>query len=116
MLPPALASSVITHAGSVRDRPHWHGPRSFTLGPSAIARSARLAIAQWQAPISALTARPRRADEPGIKDSDPPRPRRRRSPGRPIHIRLENCRLAEAPRFALCTAGRQTEIAAAKQT
>jgi hypothetical protein len=39
MLPPALASSVITHAGIVRDRLQQHGPRSFRLAPSEIARS-----------------------------------------------------------------------------
>ena len=75
MLPPALASSVIAHPGTFRDRP------SGTVHDRAVAAG------DLRSDTSAAAA-----DGPGIKDNDPPRPRRRRSPGRPIRIRLDHLR------------------------
>ena len=107
---------MIAHAGTFRDRALWHGPRSFLLVPSAIARSGTVGDRAVAAGDLRYDTQAGAADWPGIRTAT----RRGRAgagvPVDPIHIRLENCGLAEAPRFALCTAGRQTEIAAAKQT
>jgi hypothetical protein len=107
MLPPALASSVIAHAGTFRDRPSWHGPRSPMLAPRSpvVARSTIVHAGTVRDRPSgtvhdrAVAAGDLRYDTPAaaadgleIKDNDPPRPRRRRSPGRPIRIRLDHLR------------------------
>jgi hypothetical protein len=105
MLPPALASSVIVHAGTVRDRPQYHGPRPFTLAPSAIANRATAgdrAVAagdlRYDTPAAA-------ADRPGIRTATR---RGRAGAGVPVPQSTSVwtiCGLGEAPCFALCTAG-----------
>lgn len=99
MLPPALASSVIAHPGTFRDRP------SGTVHDRAVAAGDLRSDTSGAA-----------VDGPGIKDTT-----RRGHAGAGVPVAQSAsvwtiCGLGEAPCFALCAAGPQTELAAADQT
>jgi hypothetical protein len=116
MLPPALASAVIAHpgtfrdrpSGTVHDRPPWHLPRS----PEWHGWRSRAVAAgdlRYDTPAAA-------ADGLGSRTTTRPGHAGAGVPVAQSASVWTICGLGEAPCFALCAAGPQTKIAAADQT